>query len=105
MTNVGGHLRVTVWDSPDAEPRRLELTADPPGGTHPDPQAAVRAIEEAARPFDPVPPGTLCAQIYGGPGRATIEGVWRGRPVSATYDKRNACEIARWKALGAVLDA
>jgi Subtilisin inhibitor-like len=104
MTSGDSRLTVTVWDSPDAEPRRFELTTDPPGGTHRDPGAAVRAIDAAARPFDPVPPDALCAQIYGGPGRAAIEGVWRGRPVSATYDQRNACEIARWKALGAVLD-
>ena len=95
---------MTVWESPDAEPRRFELSADPPGGTHPDPDAAVLAIEQAEHPFDPVPPNALCAQIYGGPGRATIEGVWRGQPVSATYDKRNACEIARWRKLSAVLD-
>ncbi|REF35669.1 SSI family serine proteinase inhibitor [Thermasporomyces composti] len=105
MTTASTHLTVTVWERPGAPPRVWTLTADPPGGTHPDPEAAIRAIEEAQRPFDPVPRGALCAQVYGGPQRAVIEGHWRGRPVSARYDKRNACEIARWKALSAVLDA
>ena len=98
------HLTVTVWDDEEAQPRTFDLVGDPPGGTHPAPEAAVRAIEQAARPFEPVPPDAMCTQIYGGPARARVEGVWRGTPVSATYDKRNGCEIARWKALSAVLD-
>lgn len=98
-------LTVTVWDRPDAEPRTFELTEAPPAGTHPRPEAAVAAIEAAPRPFEPVPRDAMCTQIYGGPQRAVIEGVWRGQRVHASYDKKNGCEIARWKALGAVLDA
>jgi hypothetical protein len=52
-----------------------------------------------------VPRDAICAQLYGGPARAVIEGSWRGQPVSASYDKKNSCEIARWNALSAVLDA
>ncbi len=98
-------LTVTVWADPDSAPRTWELTGDPPGGTHPAPEEALAAIAQAPRPFEPVPPDAMCTQIYGGPARATVEGVWRGTPVSAAYDKRNGCEIARWKALSAVLDA
>ncbi|WP_020576159.1 SSI family serine proteinase inhibitor [Actinopolymorpha alba] len=105
MTTASTHLTITVWEDPDSAPRTWELTADPPGGTHPDPGAAVTAIETARNPFAPVPKDAICTQIWGGPQRAVIEGVWRGQPVSATYDKRNGCEIARWNALRAVLDA
>lgn len=104
MTTPGTQLTVTVWDSPDAAPRTWELTADPPGGTHPDPAAAIAAIAGARRPFDPVPRDAICAQLYGGPERAAIEGTWHGQPVVASYDKTNSCEIARWNALSAVLD-
>ncbi|MFD2079217.1 Subtilisin inhibitor-like [Actinopolymorpha cephalotaxi] len=97
-------LTVTVWDSPGAEPRTFELTEAPPAGTHPRPEAAVAAIEAARRPFEPVPRDAMCTQIYGGPQRAVIEGTWRGQRVQASYDKKNGCEIARWKALAAVLD-
>jgi hypothetical protein len=97
-------LHITVWASPDAPPRVWELVEDPPGGTHPRPAEALHAIEAADRPFAPVPADAVCTQIYGGPARATIEGSWRGQRVSASYDKRNGCEIARWKALSAVLD-
>ncbi|MEQ7006545.1 SSI family serine proteinase inhibitor [Actinopolymorpha sp. B17G11] len=98
-------LRITVWANPDVPPRTWELTEDPPGGTHPRPDAAISAIEAAKHPFAPVPADAMCTQIYGGPARATVEGTWRGQRVSASYDKRNGCEIARWKALSAVLDA
>ena len=111
MTTPTTHLTVTVWDRPDAAPRTWELIADDgneeeaAAGTHPDPGGAISAIAAATRPFEPVPRDAMCTQIYGGPQRARIEGVWRGQSVSASYDKRNGCEIARWKALSAVLDA
>jgi hypothetical protein len=99
----GCELTVTVVDGPRLPPRVRTLTCDPPGGTHPDPVAACRALERARHPFDPVPAGMLCTQVYGGPETATITGTWRGAPVDAAYRRTDGCEIARWQALAAVL--
>jgi hypothetical protein len=98
-------LRVTVWAGPGQPPATWTLTDDPPGGDHPDPAGACAALAAATRPFDPVPPGTMCAQLYGGPQTATIDGNWHGVPVHATYSRVDACEIGRWKALAAVFRA
>jgi hypothetical protein len=95
-------LRVSVSGGPGQPPVTWTLTDDPPGGDHPDPAGACAALAAAARPFEPVPPGTLCAQVYGGPQTATLDGVWHGVGVHAGYSKVNACEIARWNALAAV---
>jgi hypothetical protein len=93
---------VSVTERPGAPPVIWTLTDNPLGGDHPDPAAAHAALAAAAHPFAPVPPGTMCAQVYGGPQMATIDGVWRGVPVHATYSRVDACEISRWNALSAV---
>jgi hypothetical protein len=102
---MGTHdsLTVTVWPQVGARPLRWTLTDDPPGGDHPDPVGACAALAAARHPFAPVPPGSMCAQVYGGPQTATIEGVWRGERVSARYSRTDGCEIARWNAVAAVL--
>jgi hypothetical protein len=51
----------------------------------------------------PVPRGTACAEIYGGPGTARVTGALRGARVSAEFDLTNACEIARWRRNAALL--
>ncbi len=95
-------LQITVWPGPGLAPSRWTLTADPPGGDHPDPAAACAALAAAPRPFAPVPAGTICAQVYGGPQTAAIEGSWAGQPVRASYSRVDGCQIARWNALAAV---
>ncbi len=95
-------LTITVRDSPEAPLRQWRLTCGPPGGDHPAPGAACAALASADTPFQPVPPGRLCAQVYGGPQLATIEGTWQGTAVRAEYSRVNACEIARWNALAPV---
>jgi hypothetical protein len=96
-------LQITVSDGPGAEPTRWTLICDPPGGTHPDPGGACRAIGDADDPFAPVPADMMCTQVYGGPETAEITGTWRGERVAATYRRTDGCEIARWGALAAVL--
>lgn len=96
-------LTITVTPSPEAPPREWTLRCEPPGGTHPAPDAACAALHETADPFAPVPPDAVCTQIYGGPQEATITGVWRGEQVRASYDRTNGCEISRWDAIEAVL--
>lgn len=99
----GTRLVVTMQDGAGGPPLTRTLTCDPPGGDHPDPQGACRALAAARAPFAPVPAGLLCTQIYGGPETATIEGTWRGEPVRAAYRRTDGCEIARWAAVAAVL--
>jgi hypothetical protein len=46
--------------------------------------------------FAPVPPNTACAEIYGGPQVAEVRGMLEGGSVDATFNRTDACEIARW---------
>ena len=95
-------LTVTVKADPAGAATTWTLQCDPPGGDHPDAAAACAAISAAAKPFDPVPRGAICTEIYGGPQTATITGSWQGRPVTASYRRTNGCELARWDKLGPV---
>jgi hypothetical protein len=85
--------------------RRLEATleCDPPGGTHPDPDAACKALAANRSALDPVPADVVCSQLYGGPSQATIRGTLDGREVAAELNRRNGCEIERWDRLAPVL--
>lgn len=98
-------LTITVWDAPDAQPRRFTLYCDPPGGDHPDPQRACAALVRAEAPFAPVPPEVSCLAVWSGPQRARIEGSWRAVPVAASYSRTDSCETARWNALADVFGA
>ena len=72
----------------DPAERRV-LTRLPPGVT--------------AADFAPVPADTACAEIYGGPATARVDGVLDGRPVHATFNRTNACEMQRWDRVEALL--
>jgi hypothetical protein len=87
-----------------ATTHRWTLTCDPPGGDHPAPQRACATLDRlGAKAFAPVPPGTMCTQIYGGAQTATIVGTWRGRRVDASYSRTDGCQIARWDRIVDVL--
>ncbi|MFE1042322.1 SSI family serine proteinase inhibitor [Streptomyces sp. NPDC058832] len=93
-------LTVPVRDAgPDAD-GTYELSCGPAGGTHPDPAGACAVVERDTRwgrdAFAPVPEGSVCTMQYGGPATAHVTGVWAGRPVDVTYDRRDGCEISRW---------
>ena len=80
------------------------LTCDPPGGSHPQPEAACAALADIdPTVFDPVPPNQVCTQIFGGPETATVSGTWNGDAVDAAFARNNGCEIARWEAAVEVL--
>ena len=80
------------------------LTCDPPGGNHPQPDAACAALERSAKAALPaVPKNRACAEVYGGPQTAMVTGTWRGTPVNSRFSRVNACETARWNALGGLL--
>ena len=74
------------------------LTCNPAGGTHPDPQAACRALEaNGAAALPPVPKDKACTQIYGGPETATVTGTWKGQRVMSRFARNDGCQISRWK--------
>lgn len=81
-----------------------QLSCDPPGGTHPDPDAACRALGARGRTALPaVARDRVCSQVYGGAQTATISGRWQGRTVRSSFSLRNGCEISRWKMLEGLL--
>ena len=80
------------------------LTCNPAGGTHPDPQAACRALEaNGAAALPPVPKDKACTQIYGGPETATVTGTWKGQSVMSRFARNDGCQISRWKLMAGLL--
>ncbi|MFE0516516.1 SSI family serine proteinase inhibitor, partial [Streptomyces sp. NPDC058964] len=88
--------------APGAPPRdgTYELSCHPAAGTHPDVTGACGAVDRNTKwgrdAFAPVAPDSACTMLYGGPATARVTGTWAGRPVDATYNRSNGCEIGRW---------
>ena len=65
---------------------------------------ACAALDEIAPGvFDPVDKDQACTMMYGGPQTLTIKGTYENKAVSATYNRTNGCEIARWESIQPVL--
>ena len=80
------------------------LTCGPDGGTQPHPADACAALTKNGRTaLPPVAKGMMCTMIFGGAQTATIDGTWAGKPVNASFSRKNGCEISRWKALEGLL--
>ncbi|MFE9453044.1 SSI family serine proteinase inhibitor [Streptomyces sp. NPDC006739] len=96
----GDHLTVVVQHAGGGKDGTYELSCHPGGGHHPDVEGACQAVDRNVRwgrdAFAPVAPGSECTMIYGGPATAHVTGTWAGRPVEATYDRSNGCQIGRW---------
>ncbi|MCB5168911.1 subtilase-type protease inhibitor [Streptomyces bambusae] len=102
--------RLTVTVAETGNPRAngtYELTCEPIGGTHPEARRACARLDtfakEGSDPFAPVSTRRMCTQQYGGPATARVTGTWLGKPVKAEFDRKNGCEISRWKDLEPVL--
>ncbi len=102
-------LTITVKAGDKAKPVTRTLTCDPAGGTVPRAADACAALAKVAvakpDPFAPTPKGQMCTQIYGGPQTATVKGTLKGRPIDATFSRKNGCEVKRWNDLAALLGA
>ena len=97
-------LTVTFWPEGRTGPaQEAELTCDPDGGTHPQPAQACKALRGNADALAPLPPDSICTQIYGGPEEAEITGTLDGEQIQATFSRQNGCEIDRWDRLASVL--
>jgi hypothetical protein len=101
----GSEGLVVVVDDGSGQLTTWTLTCDPPGGDHPDPEAACAALDEHADALQPVPADRQCTMQYGGPQTATVTGTWRGQPVDSRFALTDGCEISRWNALAGLLPA
>ena len=90
-------LTIAVMPGNGEPARDSTLRCGPPGGTLPRPAPACTKLAKLKDPFAPVPADAMCAQVYGGPEVARVKGTYRGRRVNAVFNKKNGCEIARWK--------
>jgi hypothetical protein len=89
-------LEISVTPGGEAPTKIWTLRCPSGGGTLPDAANACEQLAQIDDPFAPVPKGTACTQVYGGPQEADVTGTYRGRPVKAHFDRGNGCEIARW---------
>jgi hypothetical protein len=100
----GADLLVTVRPNGDEGPvrrRRIECERLGPRASEP----ACRGLAGlTAEQLAPVPAGTACTQIYGGPAIARVRGVLRGERVYARFELSDGCEIERWDRNRVLLD-
>lgn len=88
-------LTITVQPQGRGGPTRTwTLRCDPPGGSLPSAAAACERL--SAEALRPIPPDTICTQIYGGPQTARVRGRLEGRPIDARFGRSNGCEIHSW---------
>ncbi|MFG2637118.1 SSI family serine proteinase inhibitor [Streptomyces sp. NPDC048362] len=94
------HLTVVVRHAGTERDGTFDVSCHPGAGHHPDVEGACRTLDSHTRwgrdPFAPVPSGSNCTMLYGGPATAHVTGTWAGRPVDATYNRGDGCEIGRW---------
>ncbi len=102
-------LVIRLREDPAARELEFRLVAEAgqimEGSTLPAPDAALAQVEQWGEGiFFPAPgPPKLCTQQYGGPQVAAVTGMFHGRAVDATFQRTDGCEIARWKAMSALL--
>ena len=97
--SAGSSQLTVVVDDGTGSTSTWTLTCDPVGGDHPEPAEACAAVDGHRNALNPVPKDRMCAQVYGGPQKATVTGTWRGEEIFAALSRSNACETARWDAL------
>lgn len=100
-------LEITLWPAGEGQGAAITATlaCDPPSGDLPDPTAACAALAAEADALEPVPPGTACTMLYGGPEQARITGTVDGAEVDVRLSRVDGCQIDRWERLLPVLPA
>jgi Subtilisin inhibitor-like len=97
-------LTIEYWPEGRTGESAIATLSCPPGGTHPNPEAACDALVSHFGAIRPVPQDVACTEIYGGPEEATLSGsVPALGPVHASFNRSNGCQIDRWDRLSAVL--
>jgi hypothetical protein len=97
-------LVVSYKQSPQSEFQKWSLKCNPAGGTLQKAKTACNRLLKIANPFAHADPDQMCTELYGGDEVATVTGRWKGKKVSATFSKKDGCEIARWEALKFLLE-
>jgi len=98
-TPLSTSLRVTYWEDGANAASRVTWTlrCNPARGSLPRPKVACRRLAVGGtKLFAPLPLGTVCTEIYGGPQRARVVGIVAGKRVWATFARTNGCAIGRW---------
>ena len=100
-TRAAGETRLIILAWPkgqgkDADVRAWTLRCSPAGGTLPRAARACRLLLAQRAPFRPVPTDVACAEIWGGPAVARVDGRLRGRRVKARFKRTDSCHIDRW---------
>ena len=93
-------LQISTSVKGSEQPSKLWTLRCPAGGTLPDAAGACSKLAQIEDPFAPVPKGTACTEIYGGPELADVSGTFDGKPVNTQFSRGNGCEIERWKKVG-----
>ncbi len=93
-------LQISVSIRGSEAPTKSWTLHCPPGGTLPDAADACRKLGQIDDPFAPVPEGTACTQIYGGPEIADVSGTFKGQTINTQFSRGDGCELDRWKRVG-----
>jgi hypothetical protein len=89
-------LSIVVSPGDGGSAKRWTLMCTPAGGSLPSPATVCRKLGRLGEWYAPIPDGTACTQIFGGPQTARVVGRYRGRRLWVTFRRRNGCEINRW---------
>ncbi|HSI98583.1 MAG TPA: SSI family serine proteinase inhibitor, partial [Gaiellaceae bacterium] len=92
-------LTITYWENGigKSEPVRWTLRCNPARGTLSRPAVACRRLAAGGvKLFAPIPPSTVCTQIYGGPQVARVVGRVAGKRIWTTFTRNDGCQIGRW---------
>lgn len=95
-SSLKADLQIGISIRNSEAPTKVWTLKCPPGGTLPDAATACRKLGEVKNPFAPVPKGTACTQIYGGPEIADVSGTFNGERVDTQFSRGDGCEIERW---------
>jgi hypothetical protein len=92
------NLTVSYQSSPSNQTSfKISCLAHTPSGTHPNAKAICAAIAKRGTSlFAPVPAGTACSQIYGGPETAKAIGTVNGHKINSAFSRTDGCQVARW---------
>jgi hypothetical protein len=94
-------LSITIWPQGKSGRSVTYTLACPQGtGTLPAAHSACSKLRRRSiKAFAPVPAGTACTELYGGPQTARVTGHFAGKSIKANFNRTNGCEIARWSRL------
>jgi hypothetical protein len=97
-SNSISNITISYHPSPSSQVTfRVSCMSHSISGTHPNRKAICAAIaKQGARLFAPVPAGTACSEIYGGPQTATISGTIKGHKINSVFSRTDGCQVARW---------